>query len=67
MNLGWKLLIEVGFVWAMMIAVLEVTRDPGDGFWDVAPIAVGSLLGAAMILGVLYLFIPNRDEVEEIR
>jgi NADH-quinone oxidoreductase subunit H len=67
MNLGWKLLIEVGFVWAMMIAVLEVTRDPGDGFWDIAPIAVGSLLGAAMILGVLYLCMPNRDEVEEIR
>ncbi|MEX0666640.1 MAG: complex I subunit 1 family protein, partial [Acidimicrobiia bacterium] len=67
MNFGWKVLIEVGFVWAMILAVLEVARDPGDNFWDIAPVALGALVGAAIILGVLYLCIPKREEIEEIR
>jgi NADH-quinone oxidoreductase subunit H len=67
MNLGWKVLIEAGFVWAMITGVIVIARKDGAGTVDIIITAVACLVGAAIILGVLYLCIPNRDEVEDIK
>lgn len=67
MNLGWKLLIEIAFVWAMITAVLKVAQDVGAGAIDIIITAACALVGGFVILGILYLCIPKREEVEEIK
>jgi NADH-quinone oxidoreductase subunit H len=65
MALGWKVLIEVAFLWIMVSAVIVVARDQDWNLWIVVPAAVA---GALLVYGVLYLSMPKRDElVEEIR
>ncbi len=67
MNLGWKVLIEVGFVWAMITAVIVIAREDGAGTVDILITAAAALAGAGVILGVLYLCIPKREEIKEIK
>ena len=67
MNLGWKVLIEIGFVWAMITAVIVIAREDGAGTVDILITAGAALVGALVILGVLYLCIPKREEIEEIK
>jgi NADH-quinone oxidoreductase subunit H len=65
MALGWKYLIELAFVWAMVSAVVVVGADQG---WN-RLLTVGSAIGGALVvLAVLWACIPRRGEsVEEIR
>jgi NADH-quinone oxidoreductase subunit H len=65
MSLGWKYLIELAFLWAMISAVVVVGADQGWNRWITVPSAV---VGAALVLGVLWACIPRRGEsIEEIR
>jgi NADH-quinone oxidoreductase subunit H len=65
MNFGWKYLIELAFVWVGISGVVVVLTDQGVSKWISVPCAVG---GAALVLAVLWMCIPKRDElVEEIR
>ena len=65
MSLGWKYLIELAFVWAMISAVVVVGADQGWNRWITVPAAI---VGAGMVLAVLWACIPRRGEpVEEIR
>jgi NADH-quinone oxidoreductase subunit H len=65
MSLGWKYLIELAFVWAMVSAVVVVGADQGWDRWITVPSAIA---GAAIVLFVLWACIPRAGEsVEEIR
>jgi NADH-quinone oxidoreductase subunit H len=65
MALGWKYLIELAFVWAMITAVVVVGADQGWNRWITVPAAIA---GAGFVLLVLWACIPRRGEsVEEIR
>jgi hypothetical protein len=59
MDLGWKWLIELAFLAVMVTAVVVVARDQGWDRWIAVPGAFG---GAILILGVLRLCMPKRDE-----
>ncbi len=67
MNLGWKVLIEAGFIWAMVTAVVVIAKEGDPDTWDVILTAGGVLVGVGIVSGVLYLCIPQREEIEEIK
>jgi len=67
MNFGWKVLIEAGFVWAMITGVIVVTQEEKPGTWDWVLTIGGVLVGVALVLGLLYLCLPKREEIEEIK
>jgi len=64
MDLGWKVLIEAAFLWAMVTGVIVVARDRGWDLWIVTPVAAAAAL---LVYGFLMLCVPRRDEIEEIR
>jgi NADH-quinone oxidoreductase subunit H len=64
MDLGWKVLIEAAFLWAMVTAVIQVGRDRGWDLWLVVPAAAAAAL---LVYGFLMACVPRRDEYEEIR
>jgi NADH-quinone oxidoreductase subunit H len=65
MDVGWKYLIEIAFLWLMVSAVIRVGRDHDWNLWIVTPAAT---VGALLIYGLLYLSMPKRNElVEEMR
>jgi NADH-quinone oxidoreductase subunit H len=65
MSLGWKYLIELAFVWAMVSAIVVVGADQGWNRWITVPSAIA---GAAIVLVVLWSCIPRAGEpIEEIR
>jgi NADH-quinone oxidoreductase subunit H len=65
MSLGWKYLIELAFVWAMVSAIVVVGADQGWNRWITVPSAIA---GAAIVLVVLWACIPRAGEsIEEIR
>ncbi|MFM7060243.1 MAG: NADH-quinone oxidoreductase subunit NuoH [Actinomycetes bacterium] len=65
MDLGWKWLIELAFLWIMVSGTIIVGRDQGWNLFLVVPAAV---LGAIAVLGLLRLSMPKRTEIlEEIR
>ncbi len=60
MDVGWKFLIEIAFLWVMVSALLVVARDQRWDLWLVVPSAG---LGAMAVYGVLWLSMPKRDEL----
>ena len=64
MDLGWKVLIEAAFLWAMVTGVVVVARDRGWDLWIVVPVAAAAAL---LVYGFLVLCMPRRDEIEQIR
>ncbi|HYL53781.1 MAG TPA: complex I subunit 1 family protein, partial [Acidimicrobiia bacterium] len=62
MDLGWKYLIEIAFLWLMVSGTVRVARDQGWNLWIVTPLAT---LGAVLVYGVIYLAMPKRDELVE--
>jgi NADH-quinone oxidoreductase subunit H len=65
MSLGWKYLIELAFVWAMVSAIVVVGADQGWNRWVTVPSAIA---GAVIVLFVLWACIPRAGEsIEEIR
>jgi NADH-quinone oxidoreductase subunit H len=65
MSLGWKYLIEIAILWALVSAALVVARDQDWNVWIAAPAAAGAAL---LAFGVLYLAMPKAGEqLEEFR
>jgi NADH-quinone oxidoreductase subunit H len=67
MDLGWKVLIEAAFLWAMVTAIIVVARDQGAGTVDMVITVVAATIGALAVYGLLMLCVPKRGEVEEIK
>jgi NADH-quinone oxidoreductase subunit H len=64
MDLGWKVLIEAAFLWAMVTGVIVVARDRGWNLWIVTPVAAAAAL---LVYGFLMACVPRAGELEEIR
>lgn len=65
MDLGWKWLIELAFLWIMVSGTIIVGRDQG---WNLFLVVPASVVGAIAVLGLLRLSMPKRSEfLEEIR
>jgi NADH-quinone oxidoreductase subunit H len=62
MDLGWKVLIEAAFLWAMVTGLIVVARDQGWNLWIVTPAAA---VGALLIYVLLMACVPRKEEVEE--
>jgi NADH-quinone oxidoreductase subunit H len=67
MDLGWKVLIEAAFLWAMVTAVIVIARDQGAGTGDILLTAGAAAVAAVGIYLILMLCVPKREEIEEIR
>jgi NADH-quinone oxidoreductase subunit H len=66
MDLGWKFLIEIAFLWIMVSGVIVIGREED---WNLLIAVPAAVVGALLVYGVLYLSMPKRDELlqEEIR
>ncbi len=65
MDLGWKWLIELAFLWIMVSGTIIVGRDQG---WNLFLVVPATVVGAIAVLGLLRLSMPKRSEfLEEIR
>jgi len=66
MDVGWKFLIEIAFLWIMVSAVIVIARDEDWNLYIVVPAAA---VGALLVYGLLWLSMPKRDELvdEEIK
>jgi NADH-quinone oxidoreductase subunit H len=62
MDLGWKVLIEGAFLWAMVTGLIVVAREEGWSLWIVTPAAA---VGALLVYLLLMACVPRKDEVEE--
>ncbi len=60
MDLGWKWLIELAFLAVMVTAVVLIARQEG---WNRYVAGGGAVAGALLVLGVLRLCMPKRDEL----
>ncbi len=59
MDLGWKFLIEIGFLFVMVSAVFKVANDRNWPLW----VYLAAPLGATAVYAVLYAAMPRRDEL----
>ncbi len=62
MDLGWKVLIEIAFLWIMVSSVIVIGRKE---HWNMRVVIPAAVLGALAVYGVLYLSMPKRDELLE--
>jgi NADH-quinone oxidoreductase subunit H len=67
MDLGWKVLIEAAFLWAMLTAVVVVARHEGASTLDTVITVLASVAGVLLIYFILMACVPKRDEIEEIK
>jgi NADH-quinone oxidoreductase subunit H len=61
MDIGWKYLIELAFLFAMVSGVYVIARQEDWPAW----VYVAAPAGAIAVYAVLYLCIPRRDEITE--
>jgi NADH-quinone oxidoreductase subunit H len=62
MDLGWKWLIELAFLWVMVSAVVIIGREED---WDRLVVVPAAILGALLVLGFLRLCMPKRGELTD--
>jgi NADH-quinone oxidoreductase subunit H len=62
MDLGWKGLIELAFLWVMVSGVIIVGREES---WDSLVVVPAAILGALAVLGFLRLCMPKRGELRD--
>jgi NADH-quinone oxidoreductase subunit H len=62
MDLGWKFLIEIAFLWIMVSGVIVIGREED---WNLLIVVPAAVAGALLVYGVLYLSMPKRDELLE--
>ena len=60
MDVGWKVLIEVAFLWIMVSGLIVIGREEEWNLWIVVPAAVASAL---LVYNLLYLSMPKREEL----
>jgi NADH-quinone oxidoreductase subunit H len=61
MDLGWKYLIEIAFLWVMVSAVVVIGRQEGWNLWIVVPAAA---VGAVLVYLVLFASMAKPGEIE---
>jgi NADH-quinone oxidoreductase subunit H len=61
MDVGWKYLIEIAFLWLMVSGIVVVGRQEGWNLWIVVPAAAA---GAVLVYLVLYASIAKPGELE---
>jgi NADH-quinone oxidoreductase subunit H len=62
MDLGWKWLIELAFLWVMVSGVIIIARNEG---WNGAAVALLAGAGALIVLGFLRLCMPKPGEITD--
>jgi NADH-quinone oxidoreductase subunit H len=62
MDLGWKYMIEIAFLWLMVSGVVVIGRQEGWNLWLVVPAAA---VGAVLVYVVLYASMTKPGELEE--
>jgi NADH-quinone oxidoreductase subunit H len=62
MDVGWKYLIEVAFLWLMVSGIVVIGRQEGWNLWVVVPSAA---VGAVLVYLVLYASIAKPGELEQ--
>jgi NADH-quinone oxidoreductase subunit H len=62
MDLGWKYMIEIAFLWLMVSGVVVIGRQEGWNLWIVVPAAA---VGAVLVYLVLYASIAKPGEIQE--
>ena len=62
MDLGWKYMIEIAFLWLMVSGVVAIGRQEGWNLWIVVPAAA---VGAVLVYLVLYASIAKPGELRE--
>jgi NADH-quinone oxidoreductase subunit H len=62
MDLGWKYMIEVAFLWLMVSGLVVIGREEGWNLWIVVPAAV---VGAVLVYGVLWASMAKPGELGE--
>ena len=62
MDLGWKYMIEIAFLWLMVSAVVVIGRQEGWNLWILVPAAA---VGAVLVYVVLYASMPKAGELRE--
>jgi NADH-quinone oxidoreductase subunit H len=62
MDLGWKYMIEVAFLWLMVSGLVVIGREEGWNLWIVVPAAA---IGAALVYGVLWASMAKPGELQE--
>jgi NADH-quinone oxidoreductase subunit H len=58
MDLGWRVLIPISFLWLGVMAIIQVSPDQGWNKWVSVPIAV---VVAFVVMGYLLLAMPKRS------
>jgi NADH-quinone oxidoreductase subunit H len=62
MDVGWKYMIEIAFLWLMVSGVVVIGRQEGWNLWIVVPAAA---VGAVLVYLVLYASMAKPGELEE--
>jgi NADH-quinone oxidoreductase subunit H len=62
MDLGWKYLIEIAFLWLMVSGLVVIGREEGWNLWIVVPAAA---IGAVLVYGVLWASMAKPGELQE--
>jgi NADH-quinone oxidoreductase subunit H len=61
MDLGWKYLIEIAFLWLMVSGLVVIGRQEGWNLWIVVPAAA---VGAVLVYVVLFASMAKPGEIE---
>src|SRR5215211_5701033 len=61
MDVGWKYLIEIAFLWLMVSGIVVIGRQEGWNLWIVVPAAA---VGAVLVYLVLYASMTKPGELE---
>jgi NADH-quinone oxidoreductase subunit H len=62
MDLGWKYMIEIAFLWLMVSGLVVIGREEGWNLWIVVPAAV---IGAVLVYGVLWASMTKPGDLTE--
>jgi NADH-quinone oxidoreductase subunit H len=62
MDLGWKYLIEIAFLWLLVSGLVVIAREEGWNLWIVVPAAT---IGAVLVYGVLWASMAKPGELQE--
>jgi len=62
MDLGWKYMIEIAFLWLMVSALVVIGRQEG---WNLLIVVPAAAIGAVLVYLVLYASMPKPGELTE--
>ena len=62
MDLGWKYMIEIAFLWLMVSGIVVIGRQEAWNLWILVP---ATAVGAVLVYLVLYASMPKAGELRE--